>query len=77
MVAIRFLATGESFVSLSYSTRIANQTISNIVSEVCEAITDELAQYISMPSTEEGWKEIANGFETRWQFPHCLGFSLY
>lgn len=26
-----------------------------------------------MPRTEEEWKEIADGYEDCWQFPHCLG----
>ncbi|KAJ8928869.1 hypothetical protein NQ314_018504 [Rhamnusium bicolor] len=26
-----------------------------------------------IPSTAEEWKEIANGFENRWNFPGCCG----
>lgn len=38
MVTLRFLATGESYSSLQYSTRIPQCTISSIVPETCEAI---------------------------------------
>ncbi|CAH1999327.1 unnamed protein product [Acanthoscelides obtectus] len=26
-----------------------------------------------MPPNDQGWLEVARGFETKWQFPHCLG----
>lgn len=26
-----------------------------------------------MPQSEQEWLEVARGFETKWQFPHCLG----
>lgn len=26
-----------------------------------------------MPSSAEGWKEVANGFMFKWNFPNCLG----
>ncbi|XP_011406655.1 PREDICTED: uncharacterized protein LOC100640935 [Amphimedon queenslandica] len=29
--------------------------------------------YITVPTTTSKWKEIATGFETYWQFPHCIG----
>ncbi|KAL1246996.1 hypothetical protein QQF64_034505 [Cirrhinus molitorella] len=25
------------------------------------------------PTTEAAWREVAAGFETKWQFPNCLG----
>ncbi|KAI4455657.1 hypothetical protein MML48_9g00000113 [Holotrichia oblita] len=37
-LTLRFLATGESYRSLMYATRIHETTISRIVPEVCEAI---------------------------------------
>lgn len=26
-----------------------------------------------MPSTKIGWKEVAMEFESKWNFPHCIG----
>lgn len=43
-ITLRFLATGESYQSLSFSTRVAACTISKIVPEVCQAICDTLME---------------------------------
>ena len=40
-VTLRYLATGETFQSLSFQFRIVHNTISGIVPEVCEAIIAE------------------------------------
>ncbi|CAH1989367.1 unnamed protein product [Acanthoscelides obtectus] len=26
-----------------------------------------------MPQNDQGWLEVARGFETKWKCPHCLG----
>ena len=70
----RFLATGETFRSLSFQFRISRSAISYIVREVCQAIVNVLGEkHLQVPSTEDGWLEISLKFEERWQFPNCLG----
>ena len=32
-----------------------------------------LAKYIKCPKTKEEWKSIEYEFQTRWNFPHCIG----
>lgn len=71
---LRFLATGESFKSLAYNYRIGWNTMRQLVYETCEAIIDEfLEEYMPCPTTPEGWKEVADGFLSRWNFPHVIG----
>ncbi len=42
--------------------------------QVCQAIIDEYAEELMpVPTTTEAWKEIAEGWLKRWNFPHCLG----
>ncbi len=42
--------------------------------QVCEAIQAEYKQdQLPIPMTEEAWAEIAEGFRTKWNFPHCCG----
>ena len=74
VIHFRYLATGESLQSLSFSFRIGRSTISSIISDVCRAIWTNLAdQHIKMPQTTNEWQEISNEFYNMWQFPNCLG----
>lgn len=71
---LRFLATGSSTKSLMFAFRVSHNAICNMIIEVCQAIIDELAkEVIVTPSTPAGWKEVAELFWTRWNFPHCVG----
>ena len=73
-LTLRFLATGESFRSLSFQFRISKSAISYIVQEVCKAIITNLAStYLKVPSTKNEWMQIAKQFYDRWNFPNALG----
>lgn len=47
-IMIRFLALGNSFVSWSYLLKISNQSISNIVHEVCDDLIKEFDDEIQV-----------------------------
>ena len=71
---LRFLGTGETYRSLALGFRVGPNTISKFVPEVCEAIVEEyLKEEIVLPETPEQWKQVADGFSTKWQFHHVLG----
>ena len=73
-VTLRFLATGNSYKSLSYDFRVAHNTIALFVPEVCNAIVEEYRlEQFSTPSNPDGWKQVAAKFGNRWNFPHCCG----
>ncbi|XP_031329240.1 protein ALP1-like [Photinus pyralis] len=73
-VTLRFLATGETYRSLMYTTRIHETTISRFIPEVCQAIVLKLKPiYLKAPRTAEEWKKISQDFDQLWQFPHCVG----
>ena len=59
-LAIRYLATGETFQSLSFQFRIGKpSTVSQIVMEVCDAIYQVLGrQHLKTPNTVENWREL-------------------
>ena len=62
-VALMFLATGETFQSLSFQFRISDQAISYIVKAVCKAIVKyPVPFYLKVPSAEEEWFSIAEKF---------------
>lgn len=73
-ITLRYLATGDSYRSLSYGFRVPHNTISGIVYETCEAIVAEyLDEVLVCPTTEDGWREVAQGFSSRWNFQHTIG----
>ena len=74
-VTLRFLATGDSQTTISRSYRISQSTIGRVIPETSKAIWDVLLEngYLDVPKNENEWLEIANEFEERWNFPHCVG----
>ncbi|XP_050535066.1 uncharacterized protein LOC126902086 [Daktulosphaira vitifoliae] len=72
-VTLRYLASGCTFTDLHLSYRLGISTISNIVKKVCISIWEVmLRECIPLP-TKEKWELIAEEFEKRANFPHCLG----
>jgi len=49
-VTLRFLASGDSFVSLSYMFKFSPQAVSRCVQEVCRALVQELKDEIKVPN---------------------------
>ena len=73
-ITLRYLASGDNYHSLMYGFRVAHNTISLTVREVCEAIIEEYGEEVlSCPTTPEAWKEVAAQFGSRWNFFHALG----
>ncbi|GBN27202.1 hypothetical protein AVEN_46589-1 [Araneus ventricosus] len=70
---LRFLATGMNYEQLKFPTLISPQRLGVIIPETCIAILMCLKDYMKMPESQSEWKCIAQGFENRWNFPHCLG----
>nr|XP_050031089.2 uncharacterized protein LOC126527339 [Dermacentor andersoni] len=58
---------------IAKSYRISSSAASQIVKQTCLALRNVLQPiYLATPTTAQ-WKEIANDFETLWQFPNCIG----
>ena len=75
VITLRFLATGGPYRStMRWSFCVPHNTISILVRECCKAIYEEFrGDVLSLPSTADEWREVAQGFTDRWQFQHCLG----
>ena len=70
----RFLSTGDSFRTIADSYRIGRSTVANIVHEACTAIWNVLKNdYMNASETTLDWRNIAEKFEGRWNFPNCIG----
>lgn len=68
-----YLASGDLLSSMAMLYRIGRSTATCIIRETCEAIWIVLSPKELFQPSEKGWLEIANDFENRWNFPHCIG----
>ncbi len=60
--------------TVSFSFRLGHSTVCNIIEETCQAIWEALShEFLQPPSNTEEWKQLSDGFERLWNFPHCLG----
>ncbi|KAJ8939899.1 hypothetical protein NQ318_023239 [Aromia moschata] len=71
-LTLRFLATGESFRSLAFGYRISSSTISNFIPIVLKVLKTKLQSKFLPPVSQINWKEKAEQFWMRWNFPNCL-----
>lgn len=67
------MASGCYLAELHYTYRIGKATASEIVRKVCCAIWTCLRSQCLPQPTEQLWKDVAEGFQNRANFPNCLG----
>ena len=66
-LTLRYIATGESFHSLSFQFRFSLNAVSYIIKGCCNDLVDEFVPvFVKTPSFEQEWLEISKQFETRW-----------
>ena len=73
-----FLASGDSQKSLSFAFRIGTTTVSNIISETCIAIKEELGtKFLRLPRCPSDWLEISRDFVVDFEgfcdMPYVIG----
>lgn len=71
-LVIEFLASGGLQRHLASCYRVSKQHMGTIIDQVCDAICRALRSTIPEPS-HEAFLDVANGFNTRWNFPNCVG----
>lgn len=59
---------------MHYQYLVGVTTASNIINETCAVLWKKL-QPLCMPAElkREQWLSIAEDFEEKWNFPHCIG----
>ena len=72
-ITLTYLATGSSYKTLAFAFRVASNTISLFIPEVADAIVSEYGDLVAMPDSQDGWRAVARGFSSRWNFRHCIG----
>ena len=66
-LALRFLATRNSQISLSFNFRMGRATVSRVLHETCHAIWNALVDdYLKFPQSVEEWKVISQQFWKSW-----------
>ena len=74
VITLRFLSRGTPQEALAHQFRIGSGTVSNILSETCDAIFKRLGPiYMSFPKMPEQWKAISEDFMTMHNMPHVVG----
>uniref|UniRef100_A0A667WJE6 DDE Tnp4 domain-containing protein n=1 Tax=Myripristis murdjan TaxID=586833 RepID=A0A667WJE6_9TELE len=72
-ICLRYLATGDSYTTIASSYRVGISTVAGIIPDVCRVIWESLREeFLPVPKAAD-WREIAQGFHDRWNFPNCLG----
>ncbi|XP_066596251.1 uncharacterized protein [Prorops nasuta] len=72
-ICLRYLATGDSYKTISFSYRVGVSTVYQIIIETCRAIISELINEFMPIPTKENWIAISNDFRDILNFPNCLG----
>lgn len=69
----RYLAAGDSQVSMSYEFGVGTSTVSQIISETCKALWTKLAPLVLPVPKSQDWEKSENNFRRKWNFPNCVG----
>ena len=74
-LTLRYLASGDSHVSLAVSYRFGETTVGRIIPETCDALWDVLTRegFMNVPKTPDEWDIVASEMERRWNFSNFLG----
>ena len=72
-ITLRYLVTGDSMQTISFSYRVGHSTVCGIIDDTCDALWDVLAtEYLRRPMSPEEWKLVSEEFKEKWNFPHCV-----
>ena len=74
-LTLRHLVSGTKYHSMSYGWRVPHNTISLLIPNVCQAITDEYTkdEVMKCSTTPGEWRAISDKFAERWKFPNACG----
>lgn len=68
----RYFSCGSLQRHVASSYRVSKASFCDIIDTVCNAICSEMQN--EMPRlSKEGWLNIANRYNHKWNFPNCLG----
>ncbi|XP_021709737.1 putative nuclease HARBI1 [Aedes aegypti] len=71
-IVLEFMASGDLQRHIASTYRVSKQYLGTIIDQVCNALI-EVLQCTVPQSSKEQFLETANGFNSIWNFPNCVG----
>ena len=69
-ITLRHLAAGDKYPTLQFGFRVAQNTISTLIPELCQTIVEEYKdEVITCPTASNEWRDIANEYQIAYR--HC------
>ena len=69
-ITLRHLAARDNYPTLHFGFRVARNTISTFIPELCKAIVEEYKdEVIACPTASNEWQDIANEYQIAYR--HC------
>ena len=66
LTTLAYLSGGAAYRHDMFHIRMPHNTMSLVIREVCDAIAEEYeSEVVVCPRTQEGWREVAKGFQKR------------
>jgi len=72
-VSVYYLAHGSSYSTISSIFLLPKSTVGVIIREFCTAVLQEMSTFVQLPTKDTEWRQVAQGFQETWNFPHCIG----
>jgi hypothetical protein len=69
----RYIAPGDSMISMSYAERLGRSTVSGLIFQTCEAIWQGLYAQVFPPLNEAAFARKGEEYFTNENFPNCMG----
>jgi hypothetical protein len=73
VLLFRYLATGDSVQTISFSYRVGRSTAQYAIRETCQALWEVLVGDVMKEPDENDWRDVAQKYWSRWNFPNCVG----
>ena len=67
-IALRYPFTGDAQTAIAASFRVSPSRTGRSIYETINVNWELAPEYLPCPLSEAEWKDIFNGFESRWQF---------
>ncbi|KAH8370293.1 hypothetical protein KR093_002972, partial [Drosophila rubida] len=73
-ITLKYLATGEVHSCRNYCFRASKFVINEMIANICLGFYEHLKdQYVTLPKTDEQWRNAATDMERKHQLPQCVG----